>query len=70
MKVGELKVILEGLPDDAKVYVEADHGQSPESAGWFTMTSDADLPYSGENIEWSEDNDIEPLDVTAVMIGA
>jgi len=70
MKVGELKAMLADMPDDAIVYVEADHSQSAEQAGWFSMSDDIDTPYNGEEMEWSEDNEMNPLDVTAVIIGA
>jgi len=72
MKVQELKTLLADLPDDAEVYVEADHGQSPEKAGWFATTAASELPHYGEEIEWGDDLDVElnTLNVTAVMIGA
>ena len=66
MNVGELKEYLENIPDDAKVYVEADHGQSPEPWGYMETTSSSELPYDGEEIAWNE-----PLimcDVTAIKL--
>jgi hypothetical protein len=76
----ELLDALQGIPDDAIIYMEADHGQTPEQAGGVYYTIDADLPYYGDDIYWcdkTEDGDAIDLEedeiasiseVTAVII--
>ena len=46
MNVGTLKILLEDIPDDAEVYVWADHGQQTEMASYFDTTHQDDLDYS------------------------
>jgi hypothetical protein len=67
MTVKELIKILELLPRDAIVYVEADHGQTPEKAHYINFTKCNDLDYYGEDIDWNEE-DLEYEEVTAILI--
>ena len=56
MNVGTLKVLLENIPDDAEVYVWADHGQQTEMASYFDTTHQDDLDYSYEDGELITDH--------------
>lgn len=56
MNVATLKVLLENIPDDAEVYVWADHGQQTEMADSLETTHQDDLEYSYEDGEMATDN--------------
>lgn len=43
MTVKELKEYLANIPDDADVFVYADHGQNNELAAWFDTTHQKDI---------------------------
>jgi hypothetical protein len=66
MNAGELKALLINVPDTAEVYIMSDHGQSPEQAGSLDVTSDLDLHFDGDEINWDEE--VEACDITAVRI--
>lgn len=66
--VKELKDNLKDIPDDAIVYVYADHGQTAEQAGFFNVTSDNELEYYGEEIDWDGKIDLDSKNITAIMI--
>ena len=74
MTVKELKEMLRNIPDEAIVYIQADHGQTPEQAGYINLTHQEDgLDYYGEYINWNEeeyeDAETDGLDeVTAILI--
>lgn len=74
LTVGELKELLRNIPDDAIIYVEADHGQTPYQASYIDIThQENDLEYDGENIRWNEEEyenaETDGLDeVTAIRI--
>lgn len=70
MDVKKLKDLIENIPDNAKVYVESDHGQTSEIAGAVCVTyDDSDLPFYGDELEWENTGDMSaPLNVTAVRI--
>lgn len=70
MDVEELKDLIRDVPDTAKVYVEADHGQMPEHASWLEVTTDKHLPLYGEDIKWTDGTGVNAEDVTAIRIGA
>ena len=58
MTVKELKELLEDIPDDAEIMIEADHGQHTERAESFVVTrenlDDAVCNHADELIfEWS-----------------
>jgi len=73
MTVKELKEILSRIPDDAIIYVEADHGQQPEQADIVYMTNEEfeeKAPYYGEDLDWEDVEDIKKFNkITAVLIG-
>jgi len=60
MTVKELKLKLEGLPDDAEVYAESDHSQAPNYAedAWTTYE---ETPYDGEDLRWFSSEEIANL---------
>jgi len=68
----ELKRLLSYIPDNAIVYIEADHGQSPEQAYSISVTNeeftDGELPYYGEDIDWKNISECEKDKITAVKI--
>lgn len=69
MTVGELKELLSAYPDNAIVYVEADHGQNPYQANYINKTNETYLPYDGEDIDFNDFNDdFDNKDVTAINI--
>lgn len=71
LTVEKLKIMIKDIPDDAVVYVEADHGQLPEGAGGVFYTTDSELPYYGDEISWIDDEEetVEFDKVTAINIG-
>lgn len=46
----ELKEYLADIPDEAKVYVYADHGQDNELAGFFDTTHEKNLEYRFDDV--------------------
>jgi len=73
LNVLELKRLLSDIPDNAIVYVEADHGQSSEQASRVLVTdeefNDGKTPYYGENIDWVEIDELyDASNITAVLI--
>jgi hypothetical protein len=66
MNAGDIKALMINVPDTAKVYVMSDHGQCPEQAGSIDVTSDTDLPFDGDEVNWDEE--VESRDITAVRI--
>lgn len=56
MNVATLKLLLENIPDNAEVYVWADHAQQTEMASGFASTHQDDLDYSYEDGELFLDN--------------
>jgi hypothetical protein len=73
MNVLKLKQTLLNIPDDAEIYIEADHGQSPEKAYTILATDedldDGILPYDGEDIDWKEIEDCDLCLIKGVLIG-
>lgn len=54
MTKGELIDIWKGIPSDAVIYTESDHGQQPEQAYGLEVTYD-DITkddYYGEDLHW------------------
>lgn len=75
MTKAELIEALKNIPDTAIVYVESDHGQTPERVGHIFYTTEQpatypkkELPYYGDNLDWHEKAPY-PSIVTAVKIG-
>lgn len=64
INVKELKELLSNMPDTAKVYIMADHGQMPESANYVSKTNAEELPYYAEDANW----DYKGKKITAIMI--
>jgi len=57
-------------PDDAIIYIEADHGQLPEQVDNIFVTKDEELPYTSEDIAWRGLDEVKKIDqVTAIKIG-
>ena len=54
MTAAELIRKLGNVPPDAQVYVEAGHGHLQEQACDVTYTSDDDLLFYGDHIEWTK----------------
>jgi hypothetical protein len=69
MTIKDLKNIIANLPDEAIVYVEADHGQLPEHAGFVDITYDSQLHFYGDEIDWRTTEDMLYNQVTAICIG-
>lgn len=64
----ELKELLANCPDDAIVYVEADHGQLPEQAySLYVCDFQDELPYYGDDLVFEEST---KGDITAILISA
>jgi len=67
-KQGLLEMI-RNMPDTAVIYIEGDHGQRSQQAMFVHVTTDIDLYYDGEDIDWS--HDVESVDInsiTAILI--
>jgi hypothetical protein len=70
----ELVEMLAFYPDDAIIYVEADHAQTPLQADCLGLSKDEKdeqdkLPYDGEDMCWRETKDVKKTDqVTAISI--
>jgi len=70
MTVAELIQQLQSYPDDAVVYVEADHGQTAERMNSILQTDESELPYYGDDLNW-EDIDfdgVNPDNATAINL--
>lgn len=48
----ELLEYLEGVPDDAIIYAEADHSQTPLRAHSVWYCSSKESSYNGEELDW------------------
>ena len=72
LDVKTIRDILSELPDNAAVYIEADHGQRSEVAGCVYATDerfeDNRTPYYGDDIEWMEISDCDISKITAISI--
>jgi len=70
--ISELKRLLLDIPDNATIYIEADHGQSPEQAHSIFVTdeefADGEYPYYGEDIDWKDISECEKDKISAVKI--
>jgi len=66
-----LKEIASIIPDDATIYVEADHGQSPEQASGVRVCVETHvkMPFYGDDLEWEDvESTTDWSKVTAVKI--
>jgi hypothetical protein len=71
MNLGELKGLIIGLPDTAKVYVESDHGQNPEGGSGIQVTDTLEeLPFYWEKLgeDWKDTDEVLPCNVTAILV--
>jgi len=72
LNVLELKRFLSNIPDNAIVYVEADHGQSSEQAHSISASDkyfeDDEIPYYGEDISWKDISECDVNLINAVLI--
>ena len=69
MKKSELLELWKGIPGDAEIYVESDHGQIPEQAYGIEVTFDDEISYYGEDNSWKEIKPSTDLSkVTAIRI--
>jgi hypothetical protein len=66
MNKKELFDSLSDVPDNAEIYVEADHGQNPERCPVLLFTADEELPNYGEDIAWLKT--MKPEKATAVLL--
>lgn len=67
----ELVKLLALYPDGAEIYVESDHGQTPEQAGGISLSKDEQLPYNDfdGDMGWKDSCNVEKTDhVTAIKI--
>ena len=68
----ELADLLTFMPDDAIIYIEADHGQQSEQAGSINVCYEEydEFPYYGEDMEWEGfDTDTDVMSkITAIRI--
>ena len=67
MTKGELIALLQGVPNDAVIYVESDHGQTPEQAAYISFVRSSNLPFYGDDLPWSDDELMVKV-ATAVLI--
>jgi hypothetical protein len=67
MTIKELKEIIEkeNIPDDAQVYICADHGQREEKAHSYSV-SRSECEYYGDGMIWEVDNMEEYYDKDAL----
>ena len=67
-----LKQLLFNIPDNAVIYIEADHGQQSEQAGDILVTDEEfennEFPYYGEDIDWKDVEECDVCLITAVLI--
>ena len=71
MTIKDLRELIKDLPDTADVYVEADHGQSPEPADGVSICHARKLPYYGDDLPWCPVEESEgSACCTAVLIRA
>jgi hypothetical protein len=71
MNIGELKGLIVGLPDTAKVYVEGDYAQNSEHASGIQVTdTSSELHYFWEELgeDWKDPYEVQPCNVTAVLV--
>jgi len=73
MNTLELKQLLSNIPDNAVIYIEADHGQQSEQSSRVLVTDeefeDVKAPYYGEDFSWVEIDGLYDIkNVTAVLI--
>jgi len=76
MIVKELINYLKTLPENAIVYIESDHGQTPEQAGSVSISIEEfgtdKPPYYGEDVNWDceefEEIEYDKKLVTAILI--
>ena len=76
LSVKTLQDMLDKLPEDTVVYVEADHGQLPEqSSGIYFYESGSQQfvsPYYGDDLDWKDlfetEDDYDFSHVKAVLI--
>jgi hypothetical protein len=69
MTVKELIKKLKKIPGNVEVYIEADHGQTPEKASSIFVTTETELSYYGDGIDWMNMEDMNLKKITAVNIG-
>lgn len=79
MKVKELKDFLINIPEEAEIYIEADHGQQKELAHtlWIYISDNKEeLPYYGDELDFIELEEFEDYEedpnydkIRAVYIG-
>ncbi len=58
MKNKELMEVLSKIPDDAKIYVESDHGQKSESAYYIFVSKSPNLWLYGDDVDWHNINSV------------
>ena len=73
MNALELKQLLSNIPDNAMIYIEADHGQQSEQAGRILVTDEEfendKFPYYGEELDWIGIEELyDANNITAVLI--
>jgi len=72
LNVLELKRLLSDIPDNAVIYIEADHGQQSEQAGDILISDDefedGEIPHYGEDIGWKDISECDISLITAVLI--
>ena len=68
MIIKELIEKLKQHPEDAMVYIEADHSQTPEQANRVVITGSEELNYYGDDCCWDtvEDWESDGEDLTKV----
>jgi hypothetical protein len=67
----ELVELLKPFPDEVIIYVESDHGQTPEQAGSISLSKDEQLPHNDfdGDMGWKDEGKVENVDhVTAIKI--
>lgn len=69
----KLTEMMSTLPDDAEIYREADHGQTPEiSPDLFCATILGEKPHYADDVDWIHYNQLSKDDyklVNAILIG-
>lgn len=52
MTKSELLEYLKNIPDTAVIYIEAEYGDRPETAGEVLINTQNKIPYYGDKLNW------------------
>lgn len=67
--VNLLELDLVDVPDNAEIYVYADHGQATEKSSSLSLCKDENLPSNGDDLTWRSLDEVKNRGhVTAICI--